>query len=263
MTDTPQIIDNPVIQASMRDVSVDELLDDTVGLSFKSIRSIWSLFKNPVEYFQAARAPFWENRFSPSFRVYAGLMAISTGMRFLWRDEDSPMVVMYSQLFQQIKDKPPENLDPAIIDPTAMAITTLKWYILIMPIALIVGYIFLGLIYWGYGEKLNPVVRIRYIFASMIPSSIVGFIMILPMFYAPAAIAGPVSLLAMLIMFGAVWITLYRGAFPKVATTGGKAGRATVVTALNLIFMIIAATLGIVVGIVMAMKEAVAAGAVP
>lgn len=262
MTETLQGNIQNSTQASMKDVSVDELLDDTVGLSFKSIRTIWSLFKNPLEYFQAARAPFWENRFSPSFRVYAGLMAISTGMRFLWRDEDSPMVIMYSQLFQQIKDKPPEGLDPAIIDPTAMAITTLKWYILIMPIALMLGYMFLGLVYWGYGEKLNPVVRIRYIFASMIPSSVVGFLMILPMFYAPTVIAGPVSFLAMLIMFGAVWITLYRGAFPAVPTKGGKAGRATAVTALNLIFMMIAATIGLVAGIVMAMKEAVASGVV-
>ncbi len=251
-----------VTQASIRDVSFDELLDDTIGLSFKSLRSIWILFKNPSLYFKAAKAPFWENAYSPSFRIYAGLMALSTGMKFLWRDEDSPMVVMYSQLFEQIKDKPPEGLDPSIIDPTAMAITTLKWYILVMPIAMVIGYALIGLIYWGYGEKLNPVVRIRYVFASMIPSSIIGFIAILPMFYAPEKLAGPVSFVMMAIMFGAVWMTAYRGAFPAVSTRGGRAGRATTLTALAFLALVISATIGIITGVVMAMKEAVALGTV-
>lgn len=251
------------LQASMRNVSFDELLDDTVGLSFKSLKSIWLLFKDPAKYFTAARAPFWYNKFSPSFRIYAGLMALSTGMRFLWRDEDSPMVVMYSQLFEQVKEKPPEGVDPSIIDPVAMAITTLKWYILIMPIAMVIGYTLLGLIFWGYGEKLNPVVRIRYIFATMIPASVVGFIAILPIYYAPGTMAGPVSLLMMLIMFGMVWVTAYRGAFPAVPTKAGRAGRATALTSLNFFFMILSATIGIVVGVVMAMKEAASAGAVP
>lgn len=249
-------------QATVIDVSFDELLDDTVGLSFKSVRSIWLLFKNPLEYFTAAKAPFWHNKFSPSFRIYAGLLALSTGMRFLWRDEGSPIVRVYTQLFQQVKENPPKDVDPAVIDPAAMAITTLKWYILIMPIAAVIFYIFLGLIYWGYGEKLNPVVRIRNVFAMMIPASVIGLVSILPMYYTPTAITGLVSYLAVAVMFGMVWITAYRGAFPAVPTKAGRAGRATAITALNFTFTMLATVLAVVVGIVMATKEALAAGAI-
>lgn len=247
-------------QASIRDVSIDELLDDTIGLSFKSLRSIWLLFQNPEIYFKAAKAPFWQNKFSPSFRIYAGLMALSTGMRFLYRDENSPMVKVYVQLFEQVKEKPPKGLNPANMDPTAMAITTLKWYILIAPFTMIASYIFLGLIYWGYGEKLNLVVRIRYIFAAMIPASIVGLIMIFPLYYLPTSLSGPASLIGMLAMFSMVWVTAYRGAFNAVPSTAGRAGRATALAALQFIFMILSVIAALVVGIVFALKEAFPGG---
>jgi len=248
-------------QASLKDVSVDELLDDTIGLSFKSVRSIWLLFKDPAVYFGAARAPFWHNRFSPSFRIYAGLIALSTSMRFIWRDENSPMVKLYAGVFEQVKEKPPKGLDPAIIDPTAMAVTTLKWYILIMPFIMVIGYIVLGLIYWGYGEKVNPIVRIRNIFAMMIPASVVGFLTIIPLVLFPSLLTGPMSFLNLVLMFAVVWTTAYRGAFPAAATKGGRAGRATAITALNFIFTILVTMIALIAGIVMAMKEAVAAGA--
>ncbi len=247
-------------QASVKDVSFDELLDDTLGLSFKSLRSIWLLFKNPASYFSAAKSPFWHNSFSPSFRIYAGLMALSTGMRFLYRDENSPMVKLYSQLFQQVKDKPPLNVDPEMIDPTAMAITTLKWYILIAPFAMIASYVLLGLIYWGYGEKLNAVVRIRYVFASMIPASVAGFLMIFPIFYFPEALTGPMSAFSMLAMFGLIFLTSYRGAFQAVPTQGGRIGRATALSALIMLFMIISVVISLLVGIAFAFKEAFGTG---
>ncbi|MEP3892242.1 MAG: hypothetical protein ABJN69_17415 [Hellea sp.] len=249
-------------QASMRDVSFDELLDDTVGLSFKSVRSIWFLFKNPRLYFTAAKAPFWQNRFSPSFRIYAGLIAISTGMKFLYRDESSPMVQVYKQQFEMIKTDianrpdPSDKLNAENMDSTVMAITTLKWYILIAPLAMVFTFCLLGLLYRGFGEKLNPVVRIRYVFATMIPASIVSLLLILPMYFSPPQFTGYFSFLGLGLMFGMLWITAYRGAFPAVATPSGRAGRATALSALIIFFMLASAMVAAVVGVVFAMKDA-------
>jgi len=251
-------------QATMNDVSFDELLDDTIGLSFKSLRSIWSLFRNPLEYFTAAKAPFWQNRFSPSFRIYAGLIALSTGMRFLYRDESSPMVQVYKQQFEMIKSdiaKRPDTSDKINaekMDTTLMAITTLKWYILIAPIAMVFAFCFLGLIYQGFGEKLNPVVRIRYIFATMIPASIVSFLLILPMYFSPPELTGVLSFASLGLMLGMLWVTAYRGAFPTVIKTSGRAWRATALSVLILFFMMFSATIAAIVGVVFAMKDALA-----
>lgn len=249
-------------QASMRDVSFDELLDDTLGLSFKSVRSILVLFKNPLMYFTAAKAPFWHNRFSPSFRIYAGLMAISTGMRFLYRDESSPMVQVYKQQFEMIKadianrPDPSDKLNAEKMDSTVMAVTTLKWYILIAPVAMVFTFCLLGLVYRGFGEKLNPVVRIRYVFATMIPASIVSLLLIIPMYFSPPQFTGYFSFLGLGLMFGMLWITAYRGAFPAVATSSGRAGRATAFSALIIFFMLISAAVAAVIGVTFAMKDA-------
>lgn len=253
-------------QASMRDVSFDELLDDTIGFSFKSVRSIWTLFKNPLEYFTAAKAPFWYNRFSPSFRIYAGLIALSTGMKFIYRDEESPMVQVYKQQFEMIKAdvasraKPTDKLNAENMDTTVMALTTLKWYILIGPLIAIFTYCLLGLVYQGFGEKLNPVVRIRYIFATLIPASFVGLIGVLPMYFSPPQFAGISSFLGLGLMLGMLWITAYRGAFPAVTTTAGRAGRATALSVLIFFFMMASATVAVMIGVAFAVKEAASAG---
>lgn len=253
-------------QASIRDVSFDELLDDTIGFSFKSVRSIWILFKNPLEYFTAAKAPFWQNRFSPSFRIYAGLIALSAGMKFIYRDEKSPMVQVYKQQFERIKadvanrPDPSDKLNAENMDTTAMAVTTLKWYILISPLITMFTFCMLGLIYWGFGEKLNPVVRIRYVFATMVPASFVSFVSILPIYFMVPQFIGVSSFLGLGLMFGVLWITAYRGAFPAVATTSGRVGRATALSALIFFFMIASAVVAVIIGIAFAMKEAISTG---
>lgn len=243
----------------MKDVSVDELLDDTIGLSFKSLRSIWLLFKNPLTYFSAAKSPFWFNRFSPSFRIYAGLIAITTGMKFLYRDENSPMVKIYKQQFDQVKAQLAEQgklEGPKLeaFDTTALSIGTLKWYFVISPIAMVVSYSLLGLLYWGYGEKLNPVVRIRYVFAILIPASIIGMLSVIPTYYLPTRFAGVTSFAGLAIMVLVIWLTAYRGAFENVPTKGGKAGRATAISALIFIFMMVSAMIAVIIGVILAMR---------
>ena len=244
-------------------MSIDELLDDTIGFSFKSVRSIWTLFKNPLEYFTAAKAPFWQNRFSPSFRIYAGLIALSTGMKFIYRDEKSPMVQLYKQQFEMIKadvasrPDPSDKLNAENMDTTVMALTTLKWYILIGPLITMFTFCLLGLIYRGFGEKLNPVVRIRYIFATMIPASFVSFIAVLPMYFSPPQFAGITSFLGLGLMLVMLWITAYRGAFQAVTTKAGRAGRATGLSALIFFFMMASAVVAVIIGAAFAVKEAV------
>jgi len=259
MTDTSQSIDTISPQASMRDVSFDELLDDTIGLSFKSVKSIWLLFKNPSPYFAAAKAPFWFNRFSPSFRIYAGLIALTTGMKFLYRDANSPMVKIYKSQFDQVKTQLVEqgrledqNLEA--FDTTALAIGTLKWYFFISPFTMVLSYALLGLLYWGYGEKLNPVVRIRYVFAILIPASIIGMLSVIPAYYLPTKFAGVMSFIGLAVMFVFVWLTAYRGAFEAVPTKRGRVGRATAIGTLIFLFMIISALIAVFISVTLTMK---------
>jgi len=179
------------------------------------------------------------------------------------------MVQVYKQQFEMIKadvvQKPnaSDKLNAENMDTTVMAITTLKWYILISPFITVLSFCLLGLFYQGFGEKLNPVVRIRYVFATMIPASIVSFILILPMYFSPPEFTGTFSFLGLSLMLIIMWITAYRGAFPAVRTTSGRAGRATALSALIFFFMMLSATIAVVFGVVFAMKEVVAAGVTP
>lgn len=259
MTDTPDPINKTLLQASMKDVSVDELLDDTIGLSFKSVKSIWLLFKNPSPYFTAAKAPFWFNSFSPSFRIYAGLTALISAMKFLYRDENSPMVKIYKQQFDLVKVQLIEQgkLTEEKIEgfnTTALAIETLKLYFIISPFIMVLSYTLLGCLYWGYGEKLNPVVRIRYVFAILIPASIIGILSFIPTHFLSAQVTGIVSFVGLAVMFVFIWITAYRGAFEAISTKSGKIGRATAISSLIFLFMMISSTITVIISVAFAMK---------
>ncbi len=242
-------------QASLKTVSFDELLDDIFGLSAKSLKSIFLLFKRPAEYFKAAKAPFWENRLSPSFRIYLGLTALTTAMRFLYRDENSPMVKLYASQFELIKENPPNGLDPNQINSYEMAVTTLKWMLVLSPIISTVFFCLLGLLYWGYGEKLNPVVRIRYVFAALIPASVISALSAFPMYFLPESFTMGVSLMGLLLMFMLIWLTAYRGAFSAVDLGAGRIGRATVLSILIFVVMMAATFIAIFAGAAIAFIE--------
>lgn len=249
----------PSHQPELRDVSYDELLDDTIGLSLKSLQSISALIRRPIEYYSAAKTPFWENRFSPSFRIYAGLIAISTGMKFLYRDPESPMVTLYAGQFKTIIESGPADSPLTGVDPTLLAIATLKWYFIFSPFAMILLFTLLGFLYWGFGEKLSPVVRIRYVFATMIPASLVGILLIIPMFYGPDITKQFFSLTGMLFMLAACWITSYKGAFSTVQTKSGRVGRATAFSVLIMIVMFISAFIAMIAGSIFGVKEVLSA----
>ena len=235
-------------QANLKSVSIDELFDDVIGLSFKTFRSIGLLFKRPVEYFQAAKSPFWQNRLTPSFRIFLGLTALSTSFRYFYQDPNSPMVKLYARAYEPFKNDPPEGLTADMIDPTQLAVATLKWYVLLNPIFITILFCLLGLLFRAFGEKLNPIVRIRYIFATIVPASFIGLISVIPMAFLAPKYLGVTSNVGLLLMVIAMWVTCYRGAFSAVSDKSGRIGRATALS-VSLFFMImIAAFLSIFIG---------------
>ena len=235
-------------QATMSTVSLDELLDDIIGLSFKTFRSIGLLFKTPTEYFQAAKTPFWENRLTPSFRIYLGLTALSTSFRYFYQDPNSPMVKLYTGLFEPLKADPPKGLTPEMMDTTQLAVNTLKWYVLLNPILITILFCVLGLVFRAFGEKLNAVVRIRYIFATMVPASLIGLFSVIPMVFLPPESLELTSVLGLILMVIVMWITCYRGAFSVVPDKSGRIGRATALSFCIFMMTILAATIAVIAG---------------
>lgn len=50
-------------------LGVDDLVEDIFGLNWRGLKTIWTLFTRPALYFEAAKTPKWQDRYTPSFRV--------------------------------------------------------------------------------------------------------------------------------------------------------------------------------------------------
>lgn len=187
----------------------DDLLEDVLGLNVRGIKTLWTSIFKPRLYYQASRDADWAGKFTPSFRLWFSLVALTFFFQFFWARPDSAIV---QDLAAQIEagGRLPEG-----ISSLSAALTFSRWYYGLLPFS-IAGFLsFLALIYRAFGQSLNYIERQRRIFITVIPSAIFTIFattifgllsqpdFVMPLFFATLFIA--------LILDS---LTAWRGAFP-------------------------------------------------
>lgn len=164
-------------------IGFDSLLEDLFGLNVKGLKTIWTLLISPAKYFQAAKSREWMNKYTPSFRVWFGIVALTAAFKFIYAGKDSAMLELYTLQMEAMKETfesgrqsaGRDPIDLSHIDPEVSAMSVLKWIFILSPFMTMIFMSLLAFVYRAWGEKLSFVVRLRYVFAMIITGSVVGF----------------------------------------------------------------------------------------
>ena len=109
--ETPPEAEPETAQPTIKSVGYDDLLDDIFGLNFRALSTVKDILLRPKGYFEAAKKPGWEDRYTPSFRLVLGLFAILALFKIIFSNPEST----FFQDFLQIElDYPTETADDAM-----------------------------------------------------------------------------------------------------------------------------------------------------
>lgn len=197
-------------------VGYDDFFEDIFGLSVRGLKSIKCLFVDPAAYFTAARHADWQDRFTPSMRLWLGLMTILIGLQFIWASDASNYMDSVTQLPRAFVESQ-LTMDGANIqalqdyDMLAAAKRINARNLLIYPFIFIACLLLLSAIFrpWRNGE--NFVVSQRYMFGVIVPASVVGLVSTILSYLIPASVYTIVSNTQIAIIFVLYVITAYRG----------------------------------------------------
>ncbi|MEP3892241.1 MAG: hypothetical protein ABJN69_17410 [Hellea sp.] len=244
-------------QAVINRVGFDSLLEDIFGLNIRAIKTIGVLFKAPSKYFKAAKAPDWVNQFTPSFRVWFGLMALLAALKFLYTSDDNAMVQAYVGLMEQLKtDLNSAHPDsPKDFDTLTAGKDLLKWIFVYFPFIYIPIMALLAVIYRAWTENLTYVTRLRFIFGTVIPSSVFTvFITIATVFLSASAFS-----FVAIVSYGAMvfldFTTAFRGPYAHVKSTASRIGRSLALTATLLFVYVLTALIAMMPAFFMVLKN--------
>jgi len=212
MTNKDDIIEQPDVKTGF-----DDLLEDLFGLNIRSVRSLKALFVKPSEYFKAAKTKDWGGQqFTPSPRLWIGLIAITVATRFLWGDTDGAFMQVMSEQAQAgfeigLRDNP--DVDASNIDWTESIQKMFDISMLIQPFMMVAVMMLLATMVRFWGEPLTYVVRLRYLFAIIIPASVVNLIATIMIFMVPTRFMTAVSISQLVIMIVLYTLTSLLGPF--------------------------------------------------
>jgi len=213
----------------------DEFLYDLIGINIIGLKSLGVLIKNPAIYFKAALTPDWEGKYWPSMRIWFGLMTILLGLQFIWASESSEMTAMFRSLTSMIADgavagaaSNGKTVDLTSFDRVEAGKDMFKTYIFIYPFFFVSFMCLLGFIFRGWEQKLPFIARVRYIFAIVIPGSIIGLISTFCMLPLKGQAYQIASFVILFLIFGTYWITAYRGAYTN-SPKGTRIGMSLVI----------------------------------
>jgi len=244
-------------QAVINRIGFDNLLEDIFGLNIRALKTIWALFKMPVKYFKAAKTPDWIDSYTPSFRVWFGLMALFVGLKFLYATETNIMIDAFTGMMEQIKTSiNSSNPDkPANFDTTLAAQEFLKWMTVYFPFAYIPVIALLAIVYRAWTEHLSYVTRLRFLFGTVIPSTVMIILVTLSTVFIKAKIFMAISAITVFLMVFLDFITAYRGPYGHVKSGGERVGRSLVLTAVLFIVYYIASFIAMIPAFIMVFKK--------
>ncbi len=153
--------------ARRNQITLDDVLEDLFGLSFRAIATVRTLFDRPAEYYAAAREKDWGGRFTPSMRMWLSLFALLSFLQFIWLRADSPLIANTAADITAAGLALPEGMTADELGQKVY-VTAYAAYPLLALIALTLGGMFYP--FWGKGHTAGT--RVRSMFATVIPCSI-------------------------------------------------------------------------------------------
>ena len=155
----------PKSDRSHRDnVGWNDLTEDVFGLSVRGIVTLRDLILRPGKVFAAARRKAWGERYTPSLRLVASLIAVMLLLRVFWAAEDS---AMYQNVLRALQIA--AEGDPTIGDPATLASRYFAAWALCFPVAYFLFHLIAAASTRIWGSGTDTVVRFRLYFAALIP----------------------------------------------------------------------------------------------
>jgi len=209
-------------------IGFEEFLEDVFGLNIRSAKSLWVTFKKPENYFKAAKSADWQQTYTPSLRLWLGLMALMVALQFIWAKPDgSFMQLMKEGMIGGLTAGIESGGKPAKlegIDFDILFLEMMKTNTLIYPFIFITAMSLLAFVYRAWGESLSYVVRQRFIFAVILPGTVIGLISTILITFTSGDTYKFISFAQFLFIIGLYFITAYRGPYAHMEG-GEKIGR--------------------------------------
>ena len=175
----------------------DAMAEDLFGLNIRGIRSLTALWVHPRRYFTAAKAPDWNNRYTPSIRLWLSFFALFSIFKFWWIGGNEGMIGAYAIGFAQAGVQLPDGMTFEDIGKEAVL-----WVFGLVPFLQIASMMLLSLIYPFYGERTTLALRQRYLFAMIVPGASLMPVLMTIMVFVPAGALTGYALLMAAITFG-------------------------------------------------------------
>ena len=162
-------------------VGFDDFLEDLFGLNIKGLKTLLTCFKSPQDYYRAAWSPDWQGKFTPSFRLWFTIIAITFFFQFFWASPDSIYVEDMAQFAEEIlaRRKASGTVIPEGLTAKMYALREVKWSLGLTPLFSALFLILLAIPYRVWGNTTPFIVRQRNIFITIIPSTAIALIFIL------------------------------------------------------------------------------------
>jgi len=225
-------------------IGLEEFLEDVFGLNIRSAKTILAMFKTPAIYFQAAKTKDWQQRFTPSLRLWLGLMTVSVALQFFWARPDGSLMQMLKQGLEVgfnygVKARGGSEVDFTGFDFDTAMTAVMKLNSLIYPFIFVTIMSLLAFTYRAWGQTLTYVVRQRYIFAVIVPATVFGLASTILMTFASAEVYKVIGIIQFFVIAALYFITAYRGPYAHM-DGGEKTGRSIFLSICILLSLLIA-----------------------
>lgn len=237
-------------------VGSDEFFYDIFGVNLKGLQSIWILIRSPAEYFAAAQLPDWGGTHWPSIRIWMGLMGILAAFQFVWASESSEMTAMFQMLAMQAGEgfqRGAANNDMIVslegLDKKALGKRAFQLWALIYPFFFIAAMCALAFIFRPWKPAGSFVIRLRYLFAIIIPGSVFGILSTFLLTSVRGSLYQALSLASAGILLLLYTATAYRGPFAH-WERGERIGLSIVTAVMLMIFIMTAQIVSMLVAVI-------------
>jgi hypothetical protein len=225
-------------------LTIESVVEDLFGLNLRGLRSIAKLWTRPRDYFMAAKVANWNDRFTPSIRLWLFFFALFSAFKFLWVGSGEGMIEAFANGFSEARIQVPEGQSYRDIGKEAVLLI-----FGLLPFLQIIGTIIIAFIYPFWGERTTIALRQRYFFGVIVPSASLMPVFMTVMMFLPGSYLTAYGLMLALITFVVDFQTGYRGAFINVSgmKRAWRAGLLSLtVVSFNVVVTIIAQFVGII-----------------
>lgn len=191
----------------------DEIMQGAFGFNFQTVKSFWTLCRRPSEYFKAAKTADWMQKYTPALTLVVAISALTIAFEFLWAKPNGSFADSMNRFFIQDFEKRFPNVDASSLDlKEAVSKSMSLSNVIYTPIYIVLLSIF-AWIYRAWGEKLPFVIRLRYVFAVIIPAGLFGLVFLLATSFVRGPAYDTLSYIQIPIILFIIFLTCLKGPF--------------------------------------------------